>query len=103
MSRLKISDLSFCDTEVSSNSQVKGGLEFTLYFPKTKLLTTVKNPDADYTTKYFGDEKTGNYGYVVSDKLGKFLAGAAFGTLDNGVRFTTSFAMNANLVQGSST
>ncbi|MBW4503402.1 MAG: hypothetical protein KME57_28540 [Scytonema hyalinum WJT4-NPBG1] len=103
MSRLKICDLSFCDSEVSSNSQVKGGLEFTLYFPKTKLLTTVKNPDADYTTKYFGDEKTGNYGYVVSDKLGKFLAGAAFGTLDNGVRFTTSFAMNANLVQGSST
>jgi hypothetical protein len=50
MSRLKISDLSFCDTEVSSNSQVKGGLEFTLYFPKTKLLTTIKNPDADYTT-----------------------------------------------------
>jgi hypothetical protein len=39
----------------------------------------------------------------VSDKLGKFLAGAAFGTLDNGVRFSTSFAMNANLVQGSST
>lgn len=103
MSRLKISDLSFCDTEVYSNSQVEGGLELTLYFPKTKLLTRIKNPDADYTTEYFGDEKTGNYGYVVSDKLGKFFAGAAFGTLDNGVRFTTSFAMNANLVQGSST
>jgi hypothetical protein len=103
MSRLKISDLSFCDTEVSSNSQVEGGLELTLYLPKTNLLTTIKNPDADYTTEYFGDEKTGNYGYVVSDKLGKFFAGAAFGTLDNGVRYTTSFAMSGNLVQGSST
>jgi len=103
MSRLKIYDLSFCDTELSTNSQVEGGLKFTFYFPKLKLLTTIKNPDMGYTTEYFGDEKTGNYGYVVSDKLGKFLAGAAFGTLDNGVRFTTSFAMNANLVQGSST
>jgi hypothetical protein len=99
MSRLKISDLSFCDTEVYSNSQV----ELTVYFPKTNLLTTIKNPDADYTTEYFGDEKTGNYGYVVSDKVGKFLAGAAFGTLENGVRYTTSFAMSGNLVQGSST
>lgn len=102
MSRLKISDLSFCDTEVYSNSQVEGGLELTSYFPKTNLLTTIKNRDADYTTEYFGDEKTGNYGYVVSDKLGKFKAGAAFG-LDNGVRFTTSFAMSGDLVQGSST
>ncbi|MBD0301544.1 MAG: hypothetical protein ICV85_05025 [Tolypothrix sp. T3-bin4] len=103
MSRLKISDLSFYDTEVSTNSQVEGGLKFTFYFPKLKLLTTIKNPDADYTTQYFGDEKTGNYGYVVSDKVGKFFAGAAFGTLDNGVRYSTSFAMSGNLVQGSST
>ena len=103
MSRLKIYDLSFCDTELSTNSQVEGGLKFTFCFPKLKLLTTIKNPDADYTTEYFGDEKTGNYGYVVSDKLGKFFAGAAFGTLDNGVRYSTSFAMSGNLVQGSST
>ena len=105
MSRLKISDLSFCETELPSDSQVQGGFgfRFSFYFPKPKLLTTIKNPDAGYTTQYFGDEKTGNYGYVVSDKVGKFLAGAAFGTLENGVRYTTSFAMSGNLVQGSST
>ena len=103
MSRLKIYDLSFCETELSSNSQVEGGFKFTFYFPKPKLLTTIKNPDADYTTEYFGDQKTGNYGYVVSDKLGKFFAGAEFGTLDNGGMYTTSFAMSGNLVQDSST
>ena len=61
MSRLKISDLSFCDTELTNNNQVEGGLKFTFYFPKLKLLTTIKNPDMGYTTEYFGDEKTGNY------------------------------------------
>jgi len=103
MSRLKISDLSFCDSELSTNSQVEGGLKFTFYFPKLKLLTTIKNPDAGYTTEYFGDEKTGNYGYIVSDKGGKFFAGTAFGTLDNGGRYSASFAMSGNFVQGSST
>ena len=103
MSRLKISDLSFCETELSSDSQVQGGFGFTFYFPKRKLLTTITNPDADYTTKYFGDEKAGKYGYVVSDKLGKVVAGTEFGVLDNGGIYSTSFAMSGNFVQGSST
>lgn len=103
MSRLKISDLSFCETELFSDSQVQGGFGFSFYFGKRKPFASIKNPDADYTTNYFGDEKAGKYGYVVSDKLGKVVAGTEFGVLDNGDIYSTSFAMSGNSVEGSST
>ena len=39
MSRLKISDLSFCETEISSDSQVQGGL--VIAFKSSKLGTSL--------------------------------------------------------------
>lgn len=111
MSKLKICDLSFYEAKLPSHREVQGGIqELSMYLSEGSKLADFfsglrkYSPKlgesslrehtvlGEYTVEEFGDEKTGNYGYVMSNKEGTFLAGTAVGNLDNGGQYATSFS-----------
>ncbi|MGI8500315.1 MAG: hypothetical protein ACR2LR_04150 [Hassallia sp.] len=100
MSRIKIDNLSFCETELPTNSQVQGGLSLTEFLSrflpadKYELVSITKPVDGKYETKYFVDKTTGTQGYILSGK--NLLSGAKIQTVGNSV-YTESFAMAGNL------
>ena len=101
MSRLKVADLSFCETEFDSSEKVKGGMSVFDYIlssyriganfssPVTKSeMNLVEQPLAKngYETSYFYDEKTGTYAIVSSKGNGsaKAFSGVAKSYYPNG-------------------
>lgn len=100
MSRIKIDNLSFCETELPSNSQVQGGLSLSEFLSsflsadKYELVSITKPVDGKYETKYFVDKTTGTQGYISSGK--NFLSGAKIQRVGNTVS-SESFAMAGNL------
>ena len=109
MSRLQISDLSFCETELLLNSQVQGGANLALRISKALNLNNgdqiragVSWNDAvqtspevsfiagpDYTITTSGDENTTQY--IVSNKVGEIAASLGFTRLDTGGKIVSAF------------
>ncbi|MDF5724059.1 MAG: hypothetical protein PUP91_27055 [Rhizonema sp. PD37] len=85
MSKLKISDLSFCETEFSSTNEVRGGLGLSLSSINGHLTFTISNPEAvDYYTNSYVNKNTGGTVYVVSDKDHKVVSGVESGKFVGG-------------------
>ena len=112
MSRLQISDLSFCETELLRNSQVQGGANLSLRISKglnfnnadqirlgvswndnnqnSPEVSLSANPG--YTITESSDENTTQY--QVSNKLGQIVASLGFGRLDNGGKIVLNFTIS---------
>ncbi|MEB3181909.1 MAG: hypothetical protein VKL59_23175 [Nostocaceae cyanobacterium] len=92
MSRLKIVDLSFCETEFSSNSQVIGGI--TVYSPTGSWSASYGSAkSAGYYTDHFFDKTTGNYGYLVIAHTDGAVGGAIAGALGDGTNYASSYSI----------
>jgi len=105
MSRLKISDLSFCETELPSDSQVQGGLLFSLpaLLSTLSLSSSTTDSTGNQINKYI-DDKGGSQYLVVKNPSGKIISvgGSVVNTSnDGGITnvHTQSFSINGiNLV-----
>jgi len=111
MSRLKIADLSFCETEFDISEKVKGGMSFLDYFatysrsysnfpfPATKSnfkLVEQSLAKDGYKTSYFYDDATGDFALVASkgNGRGQAFSGVTQRYFPNG-RNVSSFASAA--------
>lgn len=100
MSRIKIDNLSFCEAELLSNSQVQGGLSLSEFLSgflpaeKYELVSIAKPVGGEYETKYFAGKITGTEGYISSGK--NFWSATKVQIVGNTVS-TESFAMAGNL------
>ncbi|MBW4610467.1 MAG: hypothetical protein KME22_25455 [Hassallia sp. WJT32-NPBG1] len=100
MSRIKIDNLSFCESQLPSNSQVQGGLSLSEFLSrflsaeKYELVSITKPVDGEYETKYFAGKISGSEGYISSGK--NFLSGIKLQKVGNSV-YTHSFTMAGNL------
>ena len=105
MSKLKIPDLSFCETELDNSDQVRGGMSRHLYFPfsfysgfwlpfRESEMEVIEESLAENGSKrtYFYDEETDSSGVLVSKETdtGKMMSLAAGGTSSNGGRYAVS-------------
>lgn len=98
MSRLKISDLSFCETELHSHSKVQGGLSIfsispLFYFPTNQQPTLTVSSGTSHTdfSKYLIKDQSGN-------TVGA--GGTLISTSDDGIQHTSSvssFSITGNL------
>ena len=80
MSRLKISDLSFCETEISSDSQVQGGLVITfdsrglgtslLFQTPATVSSNVSNVSQSVSTDNFGNVTSSAESGTLTDIFG---------------------------------
>ncbi len=112
MSKLKINDLTFCETELDNNSQVRGGMSRHLYFPLSsysgfwlpfrvsdvEVLEESVTEDGSKRT-YFYDEETDSSGILVSKETntGKMMSVAAGGKSSNGGRYALSSSISSML------
>ncbi len=97
MSILKISDLSFCETELHSHSKVQGGLSIfsispLLYLPNQQPTFTVSS----------GNSHTDISKYLIKDQSGKTVGagGTLISTSNDGLQHTSSvssFSITGNL------
>ncbi len=110
MSRLQISDLSFCESELLLNSQVQGGASLA---SKIGQVLNLNNGDSirsgvnwndviqpspevslsagpDYTITKSGDENTTQY--IVSNKVGSIAASLGLARLDTGGKIVSGFS-----------
>ncbi|GAX39888.1 hypothetical protein NIES4075_08500 [Tolypothrix sp. NIES-4075] len=102
MSRLKIYDLSFCET--ANISQVRGGLSentadiarkldildwLMIHMPGFYKQSSKKT--GEYLLEEFSDKNGQNYGYRATSQDGKELLGGASGQINN-VNYAVSFA-----------
>ncbi|WP_414622987.1 hypothetical protein [Calothrix sp. CCY 0018] len=103
MSKFKIADLSFCETEINDSEKVKGGASISeslapylsyhkdFYFPNAKSgfkLAEKSLAKYGYKTSYFYDDATGDFAIVVSKASGngKAYSEASKGYTSNGIR-----------------
>ena len=95
MSKLTISDISFCETELPNSTQVKGGFVlgrgFGLVVSSINGVVTAKvtNPSIEYETNSFVDSKTGNTVYTLSDKNHQVFTAVVSGQLNGGAYFSS--------------
>ena len=105
MSELKIVDLSFCETDISSNSQVQGGLTLSLASitslsaSSNSIDSKTGNPTVYYSTT------NGNKYFVTTDSTGKLVGvGGAEANSTSSIDGTTitthasNFSVSGNLV-----
>lgn len=108
MSKLKISDLSFYETDFDNSSQVRGGMSLKHYlslrFRYSRLLFPIEESEVEFleesvgkkgeTIRYFYDETVDGYGFVVSKDTdsGTVLFGVAERNVPNG-KSVSSFAL----------
>lgn len=95
MSRLKVVDLSFCETELPSDTQVHGGLQVGLSITSptgSASSYAASNSDSGYNVSYFFDPATGKYSYSVGYGYKYAVAGAVAGAAGNGSTYATSYA-----------
>ncbi|MBD2740554.1 hypothetical protein [Coleofasciculus sp. FACHB-1120] len=95
MSQLKIDDLSFCENQLSSNSEVQGGRGITVSSPSGRSSWSASADSAHsagYFTDSFFDKSTGNFGYVIGAGYSASVSGAAAGALADGSTYASSFA-----------
>ena len=100
MSKIKIDNLSFCESELPSTSQVQGGLSFSQFLSSflptnnSGIVSVIKPVNGESETKYFVNPTTGTEGYILSGK--NFSSGAKVQRIGNSV-YTESFSMAGNL------
>lgn len=108
MSKLKIPDLSFCETELDNSCQVKGGMlgqpfsfhryyQFLLPLEESEMEVLEESVTDGSRTTYFYDEETDSSGVLVSQesKTGKMMSVAGGGKSHNGrYAFASSSALN---------
>lgn len=100
MSKLKIDDLSFCETELLDENRVKGGfLNSSLNRFFNNLFSTVKplgKPVVEdgYLVQKIYDSETDSSGIEISQESDNSMMRAAVleGNLDNGSKYQASFA-----------
>jgi len=95
MSQLTIVDLDFCDNEIPSNREVKGGLGFgsTVYSPTGSFSTSASSDQSSgYSVSYFFNPDTGAFGYSVGYGYAGAVAGAAAGAASDGYHYASSYA-----------
>jgi hypothetical protein len=96
MSRLKVVDLSFCETELPSDTQVHGGLQVVQqsFSTPTGSVSTYAASDfgSGQNVSYFFNPATGKYGYTIDYGYKYAVAAAAAGSAANGSTYTTSYA-----------
>ncbi len=87
MSKLKISDLSFCEIEIHSNSKVQGGLSIFSIYPSLYF----QNQQPTFSVDS-GTSKTDISRYLIKDQGGNILGagGTLISTSDNGIQHTAS-------------
>lgn len=95
MSQLKIVDLSFCESQLPSNSEVQGGRGISVSSPTGRSSWSASADsahDAGYSTGYFFDRSSGAFGYYVGAFVAGAVAGAAAGALADGGTFASSYS-----------
>ena len=105
MSKLKIADLSFFETELNNSGKIKGGISHKFRpFYYYRFLFPVDESDMEVLeesvtengskTTYFYDEETDSSGIIVSKETetGKVMSVVAEGTVPNG-RYASSSAL----------
>jgi hypothetical protein len=100
MSRIKIDNLSFCESELPSTSQVQGGLSFSQFLSSflptdnSGIVSVIKPVNGEYETKYFVNPTTGTEGYIFSGN--NFSSGAKTQRIGNSIS-TVSFSRVGDL------
>lgn len=99
MNRLKVSDLSFFETELQNESSVQGGIfRRVALHPYSGVMEDDIVPDDMYYEKFIVDENTGGTGYVVYKKTDNSLT--AVGILQSSENINSislrAFAYSAN-------
>ncbi len=101
MSRLKIADLSFCETELENSGKIKGGMSstisFSYFFPSlSRFLLPIEGSDVEVLEesvgkdgekiRYFYDEELDGYGVEISKQnpSGKMISRVLTGNASNG-------------------
>ena len=101
MSRLKIADLSFCETELEKIGQIKGGMSSTISFsylslPFSRFLLPIEASDVEVLEesvgkngekiRYFYDQEIDGYGFEISKEngTGKVISRVLTGNASNG-------------------
>jgi hypothetical protein len=95
MSRLKVVDLSFFETELPSDSQVHGGLAggLTVNSPTSSVSTfAASDSDSFSTVASSFDRATGKFSYSIDYGYKYAVAGAAAGAAGNGPTYSTTYA-----------
>lgn len=91
MSRLKVVDLSFFETELPSESQVHGGL--TVNSPTSSVSTfAASDSSSGSNVSYSFNPTTGKYSYSIGYGYKYAVAGAAAGAAGNGPTYSTTYA-----------
>ncbi|WP_414582139.1 hypothetical protein [Scytonema sp. PCC 10023] len=92
MSRLKVVDLSFFETELPSDSQVHGGL--TVYSPTGSSYSTsaTSNSSSGSNVTHYFDRATGKYSYNIGYYVAGAVAGGVAGAAADGSTFTTAYS-----------
>ncbi|MDF5722497.1 MAG: hypothetical protein PUP91_18805 [Rhizonema sp. PD37] len=92
MSTLTIGDLSFCETELDSNSQIHGGEGITVYSPYGAWSSSNNSAvSSGYYASYSIDPKNGAITTVIVGNYQGAYAGAIAGAIsDNGTKYAYS-------------
>lgn len=90
MSRLKISDLSFCEIEVASNL-VRGGISVSSSVGSWSTSTS-SDHSSGYYVNYSFDKNTGEYTVEISAGVDGAVAGGISGALSDGTTYSSSYA-----------
>ncbi len=95
MSRLKVVDLSFFETELPSDSQVHGGLAvgLTVNSPTSSVSTfAASDSSSGSNVSYSFNPTTGKYSYSIGYRYQSAVAGAAAGAAANGPTYSTTYS-----------
>ncbi len=91
MSRLRINNLSFCET-VLSTTQVSGGSESSFLFPLTGL--SFSDDFERYYSNWLSNQKIGASSYIFSDKANNAKNEKVSGILPDGTHYSLSYSMS---------
>ncbi|BAY44783.1 hypothetical protein SAMD00079811_23850 [Scytonema sp. HK-05] len=94
MSRLKVVDLSFFETELPSDNQVHGGLAvgLTVNSPTSSVSTfAASDSSSGSNVTYSFNPATGAYSYNIGYGYKYAVAGAAAGAAGNGPTYSTTY------------
>lgn len=89
MSALTICDLSFCETELDSNSQIQGGDGITVYSPYGAWSSSNNSATSNgYYASYSVNRQNGLITSTITDNVQGSIAGSIAGAIsDNGTKY----------------
>jgi len=80
VSQFKIDDLNFCESELKSESQVKGGFGYSTSYDTSKDSAKASG----YIASYYVDRSNLSYGYVLAGGVSGAVAGGVAGAITVG-------------------